>query len=208
MPFCVCNPSHGRRLLRVIGIRYSALSDEKREAVIGGASIRRPDRHWEMCCASSRVDERWRTDGADTSMRAALERIRRTNFAYPRSTRGAIRRELIPFPLAIAQARARPRAHLRLPQRSSARSLQAIFAGQRQREGGDASAPERDELRTAAIEREYRAKLDDLKHNYALKVSVTGFRDDSPCSVERFTFSSRRRRKGRLPWTGMCRRAR
>src|SRR5258708_37332028 len=42
------------------------------------------------------------------------------------------------------------------------------------RAGGDRADAERrrDTLRVAAIEREFRAKLDDLRHNYALRVTV------------------------------------
>ena len=42
------------------------------------------------------------------------------------------------------------------------------------RAGGDRADAERrrDTLRVEAIEREYRAKLDDLRHNYALRVTV------------------------------------
>ena len=43
----------------------------------------------------------------------------------------------------------------------------------RGRDGDRAEADRRREtLRVAAIEREYRAKLDDLRHNYALRVTV------------------------------------
>ncbi len=41
--------------------------------------------------------------------------------------------------------------------------------------GGKAEADvKRETLRIEAIEREYRAKVDDLKHNYALRITVEG----------------------------------
>jgi hypothetical protein len=72
-------------------------------------------------------------------------------------------------------------------------------------EGDQAKADRRREtLRVEAIEREYRAKLDDLRHNYALRVTVEWIQAlDLYVPVQRFDVLIRRRkgeRVVRLDW--------
>ena len=67
----------------------------------------------------------------------------------------------------------------------------------------------RETLRTAAIEREYQAKLDDLRHNYALRVTVEWVQAlELYLPVQRFEVLIRRRkaeRRIRLDWHPLVR---
>jgi hypothetical protein len=67
-------------------------------------------------------------------------------------------------------------------------------------EGDRAEADrQREKLRVEAIEREYRAKLDDLRHNYALRVTVEWVQAlDLYVPVQRFDVLIRRRKGERL----------
>ena len=73
----------------------------------------------------------------------------------------------------------------------------AALAG---RDGEKADADRRREsLRVATIEREYRAKLDDLRHNYALRVSAEWVQTlELFVPVQRLTVVIRRRKGERL----------
>jgi hypothetical protein len=85
----------------------------------------------------------------------------------------SVRTELAPFLRAMRRRLARD--HMRLHayhddlRRESLRKLAALA-------GLDGAKPaadrQREEQRVAAVEREYRTKLDDLRHNYALRVTV------------------------------------
>ena len=79
------------------------------------------------------------------------------------------------------------------------------FAALDRAEGERAEADRRrDTLRVEAIEREYRSKLDDLRHNYALRVTVEWVQAlDLYLPVQRFDVLIRRRkgeRTVRLDW--------
>ncbi len=67
-------------------------------------------------------------------------------------------------------------------------------------EGEKAQADrERERLRIAAIEREYQAKLDDLRHNYALRITVQWVQAlELYLPVQRFDVLIRRRKGERL----------
>jgi hypothetical protein len=79
---------------------------------------------------------------------------------------------------------------------ASLKRLAALAAA----EGDRAEADRRREtLRVAAIEREYRAKLDDLRHNYALRVTVEWVQAlDLYVPVQRFDVLIRRRKGERV----------
>ena len=81
--------------------------------------------------------------------------------------------------------------------RSSSLKRLAALAGA---EGDRAEADRRREtLRVEAIEREYRAKLDDLRHNYALRVTVEWVQAlDLYVPVQRFDVLIRRRKGERV----------
>ena len=70
---------------------------------------------------------------------------------------------------------------------------------------------QRERSRIAAIEREYRAKLDDLRHNYALRVTVDWIQTlEAFAPVERLAVLVRRRKGERLiylDWHPFARRA-
>ncbi len=85
----------------------------------------------------------------------------------------AVRAELAPFLRAMQRRLARDHARLYGYhddlRRESLKRLAAL-------DGSEGAKPDadrqRESRRIAAIEREYRAKLDDLRHNYALRVTV------------------------------------
>ena len=191
----------------LLAFRYSALSDEKREGVIWLGFNETTG------SALGDVLPRLRAPPADAAPMAPdapMLAARRSNPEHLISRvrvqlEPAIRRELDPFLQAMRRRLERDRAriytyHDDLRHEAYKRLLQ----GKASEKARNASAPKRDELRVAAIEREYRAKLDDLKHNYALKISVTwvqGIILDVP--VERFNVLVRRRKKERpiaLDW--------
>lgn len=94
------------------------------------------------------------------AMRRRLERDRLRIHAYHDDLRQAAFLKLAALERGLA-AKISPKS------RSKARQQEAA-AGQEKA----AAAMEREKLRIATIEREYKAKLDDLRHNYALSVSV------------------------------------
>ena len=84
-----------------------------------------------------------------------------------------MRAELAPFLRSMQRRLARDQARLHGYHDDLRReSFKRLVALERV-EGAKADADrQREQLRIAAIEREYRAKLDDLRHNYALRVTV------------------------------------
>ena len=191
----------------LLAFRYSALSDEKREGVMWLGFNETTG------SALGDVLPRLRAsmdDGApmapDTSMRAAHESNPERLISRIRvQLEGAIRRELDPFLLAMRRRLERDRARIYAYHNDLRReAYKRLLQGNASDKGRDASTLKRGELRIAAIEREYRAKLDDLKHNYALKVSVTGVQGTIlHVPVERFNVLVKRRKKERpiaLDW--------
>jgi hypothetical protein len=190
-----------------LAFRYSALSDEKREGVIWLGFNETTGSTLGDVLPRLRASS---TDAASMAPDASMRAARTSNPEHLISrVRGqlepAIRRELDPFFHAMRRRLERDGAriytyHDDLRHEAYKRLLQ----GKASEKGRDASALKRDELRIAAIEREYRAKLDDLKHNYALKISVTwvqGIILHVP--VERFNVLVKRRKKERpiaLDW--------
>src|SRR5215470_12818851 len=111
-----------------------------------------------------------------------------------------VKSELAPFLRAMRRRleRDRDRVHgyhddLR---RTSLKRLAALV-----RTGGEKADSDRrrEEMRVAAIEREYRVKLDDLRRNYALRVTVEWVQAlDLYVPVQRFEVLIRRRKGERL----------
>lgn len=94
------------------------------------------------------------------AMRRRLERDRRRIHAYHDDLRQAAFQKLATLERGLA-ARSGPKV------RGKEKQKEAEVGQER-----TAAAIERERLRIATIEREYGAKLDDLRHNYALSVSV------------------------------------
>jgi hypothetical protein len=162
----------------ILTFRYTALSDEKREGLawLGfnlstGAVL---DEVLTRLRATLADDDDWRLPepearrAAGSTWDSALLASRLQSLVDDR-----LRRELEPFLRAMHRRLDRDRARVHAYHddlRSASLKRLAALAG---RDGEKADADRRREsLRVAAVEREYRAKLDDLRHNYALRVSV------------------------------------
>ncbi len=122
----------------------------------------------------------------------------------------AVRAELTPFLRSMQRRLARDQARLHGYHDDLRReSLRRLVALERI-EGAKAAADrQREQLRIAAIEREYRAKLDDLRHNYALRVTVDWIQTlELFVPVQRLEVLIRRRkgeRKVHLDWHPLAR---
>jgi hypothetical protein len=189
----------------LLGFRYTALSDEKREGLIWlgfnlatGAVIDellarlRPVLLQEACWEAPEPAVRV---AAGPPWQAALLEARVRPLLDHR-----VRQDLEPFLRSMRRrlARDRNRVHAYHDDLRSA-SLKRIstLAGA---EGEKADNDRRREsLRVAAIEREYHAKLDDLRHNYALRVTVEWVQAlELYLPVHRFNVLIRRRKGERL----------
>ena len=163
----------------ILTFRYIALSDEKREGLVWlafnlgtGAVL---DEVLTRLRAALADDDDWRVPEPEVVRRAAgsawdsaLLALRLRSLLDDR-----LRRELEPFLRAMHRRLDRDRTRIHAYHddlRSASLKRLAALAG---RDGEKADADRRREsLRVAAIEREDRAKLDDLRHNYALRVSA------------------------------------
>lgn len=162
----------------ILTFRYTALSDEKREGLawlgfnLGtGAPL---DEVLTRLRAALADDDNWclpepeARRAAGSTWDSALLASRLQPLLDDR-----LRRELEPFLRAMHRRLDRDRARVHAYHddlRSGSLKRLATLAG---RHGEKAEADRRREsLRVATIEREYRAKLDDLRHNYALRVSA------------------------------------
>ena len=169
-------PAWTRCLL--IAFRATAVSDEKRENVLwlgfniatGAAlgpvlprlrAILGGDRPWQAPDAAVReaAGPGWNAASLEARVRPALD--------------AAVRAELAPFLRSMQRRLARDHTRLHGYHDDLRRQSLGRLAGLEGIEGAKAGADrERERQRIAAIEREYRAKLDDLRHNYALRVGV------------------------------------
>jgi hypothetical protein len=189
----------------VLAFRYTALSDEKREGLVWlafntatGADITdiavrlrrllRDEADWQPPDPEVRAAAGPGWDGAtlESRVRPSLD--------------ARVKVELAPFLRAMRRRleRDRDRVHgyhddLR---RTSLKRLAALA-----RIGGEKAEGERrrEDMRIAAIEREYRAKIDDLRRNYALRVTVEWVQTlELYVPVQRFDVLIKRR-KGERP---------
>jgi hypothetical protein len=196
-------PTFTRCLL--LAFRYTALSDEKREGLIWlgfnlgtgaiiddiAARLRRllaQEAEWQSPDPEARAAARPGWGGAllQSQVRPLLD--------------SRVKLELEPFLRAMRRRleRDRNRVHgyhddLR---RMSLKRLAALAGATGEKAEADRR---RETLRVAAIEREYRAKLDDLRHNYALRVTVDWVQAlDLYVPVQRFEILIKRRKGERL----------
>ena len=189
----------------MLGFRYTAVSDEKREGLIWlgfnlgtGAVVSdilarlRPPlaqmADWQAPERATRsaVGSGWSAARLEARLRPLLDR--------------QVRDSMEPFLRAMRRrlGRDRNRVHAYHDDlRSASLKRLAALAGA---QGDRAEADRRREtLRVAAIEREYRAKLDDLRHNYALRVTVEWVQAlDLYVPVQRFDVLIRRRKGERV----------
>lgn len=162
----------------ILTFRYTAISDEKREGLawlgfnLGtGAML---DEVMTRLRAALAEDSDWRLPEPEVRRAAGSARASALLASRLRLLLDdRLRRELGPFLRAMHRRldRDRTRVHAYHEDlRSASLERLAALAG---RDGEKADADRRREsLRVATIEREYRAKLDDLRHNYALRVSA------------------------------------
>jgi hypothetical protein len=163
----------------LLALRYTAISDEKREgliwlgfnqgtgAVLDGEILKRLRARlgsaldWRAPDAEARLAAGPAWDGDMVAARA--ERL----------VEHHIRRDLGGFLSAMRRRLDRDRGRIHEYHDDLRRTAQMKLAALGAANGEKAEAERRREtLRIAAIEREYAAKLNDLRHNYALRVSV------------------------------------
>jgi hypothetical protein len=194
----------------MLAFRYTAVSDEKREgliwlgfnlgtgAVVNGilarlrlALAQMPD--WQA------PDRATRVAAGPACNRATLEaRLRPLLDQHARDS-------IEPFLRAMRRRLERDRNRVHAYHDDLRTAALKRLAALVRPEGDQAKADRRREtLRVEAIEREYRAKLDDLRHNYALRVTVEWIQAlDLYVPVQRFDVLIRRRkgeRVVRLDW--------
>ena len=189
----------------VLAFRYTALSDEKREGLVWlgfntvtGADITdiaarlrrllRDEGDWQAPAAEVRAAAGPGWDGTtlEARVRPALA--------------ARVKDELAPFLRAMRRRleRDRDRVHgyhddLR---RTSLKRLAALARAEGEKAEGERR---REQMRITAIEREYRAKVDDLRRNYALRVTVEWVQAlELYVPVQRFDVLIKRR-KGERP---------
>lgn len=194
----------------ILAFRYTALSDEKREGLawlrfnLGTGAVL--DEVLTRLRAAFAGDNDWCLP--DPEVRHAAGPAGDSAFLASRLRPlldDRLRRELEPFLRAMHRRldRDRTRVHTYHDDlRSASMKRLAALAG---RDGEKADADRRrEELRVATIEREYRAKLDDLRHNYALRVSAQWVQAlELFVPVQRLTVMIRRRKGERaiqLDW--------
>jgi len=162
----------------LLAFRYSAISDEKREGLVWlafneatGAAIDDIGTRLRHLLAA---DADWRTPTADVRRAAGSGRGPAELAArIPPLLDLRVREEVEPFLRAMRRRfeRDRNRVHayhddLRI---ASIRKLAALSGASGEKAEADRR---RETLRVAAVAREYEAKLEDLRHNYALRVTV------------------------------------
>ncbi len=189
----------------LLGFRYTALSDEKREGLVRlgfnlatGAAVDemlarlRPALLQEACWHAPEPAVRvaagpaWEAAALEARVRPLLDH--------------RVRQDLEPFLRAMRRRleRDRNRVHAYHDDlRGAARKrLTALATAAGEKADSDRH---RESLRVAAIEREYHAKLDDLRHNYALRVTVEWVQAlELYLPVHRFNVLIRRRKGERL----------
>ncbi len=189
----------------ILTFRYTAVSDEKREGLVSAgfntrtgaiindllAQLRPMLTQMPSCGAPTQATilaagPRWQAAALESRVRPLIDR--------------QVREEIEPFLHSMRRRLARDchRVHAYHDglHGASSRRLAALL----QVDGDRAEADRRREkLRIEAIEREYRAKLDDLRRNYALRVSVEWVQAlEVYVPVQRFDVLIRRRKGERV----------
>jgi hypothetical protein len=189
----------------VLAFRYTALSDEKREGLIRiafnlatGAAIDEiaarlrglmaQEQNWQAPEPEVRVaaGPGWDPTVLQSRVRPLLNhRIREELELFLQAMRRRVERD-------------RNRVHAYHDELRSV-SLRRLAALSGADEKQSQAERQRETLRVAAIEREYRAKLDDLRHNYALRITVQWVQTlELYLPVQRFEVLIRRRKGERL----------
>ena len=163
----------------LLALRYTATSDERREGLVwlgfnAGTGAVLGDDLVERLRQVLAGELEWRVP--DPAVRAEAGQALDAQMLAER-VRGAadhlVRCDLEPFLRAMRRRLDRDSARVHAYHDDLRRSALAKLAGLQSAAGDKADADrKRESLRVAAIEREYAAKLDDLRHNYALRVTV------------------------------------
>jgi hypothetical protein len=189
----------------ILTFRYTAISDEKREGLVSlGFNLGTGAVLVDILTRMQRdlaQEAEWQTPSPE--IRAAVgggwDGTRLKARVHP-LVEASVKAELEPFLRAMRRRleRDRSRVHdyhddLR---RASLKRLAALGGATGERAEADRR---RETLRVAAVEREYRAKLDDLRHNYALRVTVEWMQAlDLYLPVQRLEVLIKRRKGERL----------
>jgi hypothetical protein len=153
--------------LLLLTFRYTATSDEKREGLVtlgfncatGAALDRQAAWTAPNAPALRSAPEFWDAEVIAARVRPQLEH--------------RVRNDLEPFIAAMHRRLDRDRGRVHAYHDDLRRAAQLKLSAARRSSGDKAeAAAKRETMRIAAIERDYTAKLADLGHNYALKVTV------------------------------------
>ncbi len=174
-------PGWSRCLL--LAFRYTAMSDEKREGLVWlgfncttGATL-----DAELLTALRRALEQaseWQAPQPEASLAAGKPGDEAAIAARTRLLLDQlVRADLEPFVAAMRRRLDRDRRRVHAYHDDLRRAALLKLAGLERSSGGKTNekaeaAIKRERMRVSAIEREYAAKLDDLRHNYALAVKV------------------------------------
>ena len=163
----------------LLAFRYTAISDEKRDGLIwlgfnqGTGAVIDADMLGRLRTLLNNVQD-WHVPEPDACRAAGAAWDATTIAARVQPLVEAhVRRDLASFLNAMRRRLDRDRARIHQYHDDLRRTSQIKLAALESAIGEKAEADrKRETMRTAAIEREYAAKLDDLRHNYALRVGV------------------------------------
>ena len=220
LPNAICRlrgVAEARTRCLILTFRYTAVSDEKREGLISlgfntgtGAVIndfltqlrpmreQMPARGTPSPAAVMAAGPRWRSTAIEARLRPLIDR--------------QVRDEIEPFLRAMRRRLARDcnRVHAYYDglHATSSRRLAALSCAEGERANTDSR---RESMRIKAIERDYHTKLDDLRRNYMLRVTVEWVQTlELYVPVQRFDVLIRRRKGERaiqLDWHALVKTA-
>jgi hypothetical protein len=192
--------------LLLLAFRYAAISDEKREGLIWlgvncatGAVL--SDDLLGRLRARLADDMQWRVPDPQTRRTAGpVWDVHTLSGRVKPLIEHHVRRDLEPFLRAMRRRLDRDRARVHAYHDDLRRSAQGKLFALQSAMGAKAEADrQREMLRVAAIEREYAAKIEDLRHHYALRASVDwvqGLALATP--VHRYEVLIKRRKRERI----------
>jgi hypothetical protein len=197
-------PAWTRCLL--LAFRYSAISDEKREGLIwfgfnqGTGAVMHGDLLRRLRTVLASVAD-WHAPEPEIRRAAGPGWDAATLAARVQPlAEHHVRRDLEPFLNAMRRRldRDRGRIHEYHDELRRATQMKLAALGSASDEKAETNR-KRETMRIAAIQREYAAKLDDLRHNYALRVTVDSMQGLTLfCPVHRYDVLIRRRKGERI----------
>jgi len=195
-------PAWARCLL--LAFRYTAVSDEKREGLVwlgfnqsSGAPLHDVLPRLRLLLAQ----DQWHAPEPDIRRAAGADRAAGSLQAWIQPWLDHhVRRELGPFLRTMRRRLDRDRARIHEYHDDLRRTSLKKLAASSTALGEKAEADrKRETMRVTGIEREYAAKLDDLRHNYALRVTVEWVQGlELLAPVQRFLVLIKRRKRERV----------